>query len=96
MKDLPKLINAIELLVHQDTFGKTVNELQEALSHSTEPFLWSVIDLNSIKIERTQVIKSCRIFECTSVRNRFQARRRVVMRSEMDSDPCGARVAGVY
>ena len=62
MKYLQKLNNAVELLVHQDRFGKTVNELEEALKHSSEPFVWSVIDLNSLKIELPQEIKSCWIF----------------------------------
>lgn len=62
MKYLQKLNTAVELLVNQDSFGNTVNELQEALSHSSEPFVWSVIDLNFIQIELTQEIKSCWIF----------------------------------
>ena len=62
MKFLQQLTDAIELLVKQDTFGKTVNELQEALSHSPEPFVWSVIDLKSIQIELPQEIKSCWLF----------------------------------
>jgi hypothetical protein len=62
VKYLQKLNNAIELLMTQNTFGKTVNELQKVLSHSSEPFVWSVIDLNSIQIELPQEIKSCWIF----------------------------------
>jgi hypothetical protein len=62
MNYLQKLNDAIEFLVKQKTFGKTVDELQEALSHSSEPFVWSVIDLNSIQVELPQEIKSCWIF----------------------------------
>jgi hypothetical protein len=62
VKYLQKLNNAVELLVNQDTFGKTANGLQEALSHSSEPFVWSVIDLNSLQIELPQEVKSCWIF----------------------------------
>jgi mannose-6-phosphate isomerase-like protein (cupin superfamily) len=62
VKDLQKLNSAVALMVNQDAFGKTANGLQEALSHSSEPFVWSVIDLNSIQIELPQKIKSCWIF----------------------------------
>jgi mannose-6-phosphate isomerase-like protein (cupin superfamily) len=62
VKYLQKLNNAVALMVNQDSFGNTVNELQEALSHSSEPFVWSVIDLNSIETELPREIKSCWIF----------------------------------
>jgi mannose-6-phosphate isomerase-like protein (cupin superfamily) len=62
VKYLKKLNNAVELLVNQNTFGKMVNELHEAISHSPEPFVWSVIDLNSIQSALPQEIKSCWMF----------------------------------
>ena len=60
--DLVKLNSAVEFLVNQDTFTQTANQLRKALSHSSEPFVWSVIDLNAIKGELPEEIRSCWIF----------------------------------
>lgn len=60
--DLLKLNNAVEFLINQHAFAQMVNQLSEAISHSSEPFVWSVIDLNSIENELPQEIKSCWIF----------------------------------
>ena len=60
--DLQKLNNAVGLLVNQVTFAQAVNELSQAVVHSPEPFVWSVVDLNSIEGELPDEIKSCWIF----------------------------------
>jgi mannose-6-phosphate isomerase-like protein (cupin superfamily) len=60
--DLQKLNNAVEFLANQDTFAQAVNELSHAVVDSPEPFVWSVVDLNSIKRELPAEIKSCWIF----------------------------------
>jgi hypothetical protein len=60
--DLQKLNNAVRLLVNQDTFAQAVDELSQAVVHSPEPFVWSVVDLNSIEGELPDEIKSCWIF----------------------------------
>jgi hypothetical protein len=62
VKYLQKLNSAVELLIIQNTFGKMVNELHEAISHSSEPFVWAIIDLNSIQSELPDDIRSCWIF----------------------------------
>jgi mannose-6-phosphate isomerase-like protein (cupin superfamily) len=60
--DLTKLTNAVESLVNQNTFAANVSQLNKELSHSSQPFVWSVIDLNSIGSELPDEIKSCWIF----------------------------------
>ena len=60
--DLQKLNGAVEFLANQNSFAQAVNELREEVSHSSEPFVWSVIDLNSIESELPQEIKSGWIF----------------------------------
>ena len=60
--DLPKLNSAVELFVNQNTFAQTVNQLSKAVSHSSEPFVWSVVDLDSIDSDLPEEIKSCWIF----------------------------------
>src|SRR5215510_3200954 len=60
--DLSKLNEAVEFLTRQDTFGQAVDHLRNSLSRSSEPFVWSVIDLNSIESELPEEIKSCWIF----------------------------------
>ena len=60
--DLLKLNSAAEFIVNQNTFAQTVDQLSKALTHSSEPFVWSVIDLNSIEGELPDKVKSCWIF----------------------------------
>jgi mannose-6-phosphate isomerase-like protein (cupin superfamily) len=60
--DLQKLNNAVEFLANQNIFAQAVNELSLAVVHSPEPFVWSVVDLNSIEGELPAEIKSCWIF----------------------------------
>ena len=60
--DLQKLNDAVEFLANQNPFVKKVRKLHEAISLSPEPFVWSVIDLNSIESPLPQEIKSGWIF----------------------------------
>jgi mannose-6-phosphate isomerase-like protein (cupin superfamily) len=60
--DLQKLNSAVEFLTNQNSFAQAVNELREEVNHSSEPFVWSVIDLKSIESELPQEIKSGWIF----------------------------------
>jgi mannose-6-phosphate isomerase-like protein (cupin superfamily) len=59
--DLQKLNTAVEFLVRQNSFGETIDRLAREISHSQEPFVWSVIDLNSIN-DLPASIKSCWVF----------------------------------
>ena len=60
--DLQKLNSAVEFLANQSAFENKLNELREAISGSPEPFIWTVVDLNSIQTELPSEIKSCWIF----------------------------------
>ena len=60
--DLAKLNTAVEFLVNQDAIGKTIARLDHEIDHSPEPFVWSVIDLNSIPHQLPETIKSGWIF----------------------------------
>ena len=60
--DLEKLNTAVGLLINQKTFLETIERLSEAIKRSQEPFVWSVIDLNSIDRELPESIRSCWIF----------------------------------
>ena len=62
VKYLQELNNAVELLVNQKSFAQAVNELSKAVVHSPEPFVWSVVDLNTIESTLPDDIKSCWIF----------------------------------
>lgn len=62
VNDLEKLNTAVEFLVNRKTFLETIEQLSEEINHSQEPFVWSVIDLNSIDRELPESIRSCWIF----------------------------------
>ena len=62
VKYLQELNDAVELLVNQKSFAQAVNELSNAVVHSPEPFVWSVVDLNSLESTLPDHIKSCWIF----------------------------------
>jgi hypothetical protein len=59
---LSKLNAAVEFLISQKSFSETVDQLSRDINHSREPFVWSVIDLNSIDRELPESINSCWIF----------------------------------
>jgi hypothetical protein len=60
--DLEKLNTAVEFLINQKTFSETIGQLSEEINHSQEPFVWSVIDPNSIDCELPESIRSCWVF----------------------------------
>lgn len=62
LDNLNKLNTAVVSLINQKSFSETVDQLSGELDHSQEPFVWSVIDLNSIDCDLPESIKSCWIF----------------------------------
>ena len=60
--DLEKLNTAVEFLIRQKTVLETIERLDQEVDHSPEPFVWSVIELNSIARPLPDTIKSCWIF----------------------------------
>jgi mannose-6-phosphate isomerase-like protein (cupin superfamily) len=60
--DLEKLNTAVGFLIDQETFRKIIEQLSKEIDHSQEPFVWSVVDLNSIDRELPANIRSCWIF----------------------------------
>jgi quercetin dioxygenase-like cupin family protein len=59
---LEKLNAAVEFLINQGAVVETIEQLNQEIDHSPEPFVWSVIDLASIPHELPQTIKSGWIF----------------------------------
>lgn len=62
VNDLEKLNTSVEFLINQKIFLEMIEQLSKEIDHSKEPFVWSVIDLNSIERELPQCIRSCWIF----------------------------------
>lgn len=60
--DLARLNSAVKAIIHHESFSQTVEQLSRELQHSQEPFVWSVIPLNSITQELPANIKSGWIF----------------------------------
>lgn len=60
--DLEKLGTAVEFLIGQKTVLETIERLDQEADHSQEPFVWSVIELDSIARPLPDTIKSCWIF----------------------------------
>jgi quercetin dioxygenase-like cupin family protein len=60
--DLNSLNTAVESLVNRKTFQETIEQLSEEITHSREAFVWSVIDLSSVKRELPEGIRSGWIF----------------------------------
>jgi len=60
--DLESLNTAVESLINRKTFLETVAQLSEEITHSPEAFVWSVIDLSSVKRELPEGIRSGWIF----------------------------------
>jgi hypothetical protein len=59
---LQNLNDAVEQIVRQKTFSEIVEGLKKELSHSEEPFVWSVIDLGSVNCALPERIKSGWVF----------------------------------
>lgn len=60
--DLEKLSAAVEFLIDQKTVLETIEQLNREIDRSPEPFVWSVIDLESIPRQLPENIKSGWIF----------------------------------
>jgi hypothetical protein len=60
--DLEKLHTAVEFLMGQKAVLETIERLDQDVDHSAEPFVWSVIELDSIARSLPDTIKSCWIF----------------------------------
>lgn len=60
--DLEKLNTAVEFLVNRKAFLVAIEQLSVEINHSQEPFVWSVIDLNSIDRQLPESIRSCWVF----------------------------------
>ena len=61
-QDLEKLTTAVEFLINQETVLQTIDQLNQEIDQSLEPFVWSVIDLDSIARPLPETIKSGWIF----------------------------------
>jgi hypothetical protein len=59
---LQKLNTVVEFLVRQKSYANTIEALKAKLEHSEEPFLWSVIDMESLDCDLPEQIKSAWIF----------------------------------
>lgn len=62
VNDLEKLHGAVEWLLRQEFFARAVERLKGELSQSTEPFVWTTVDLETIPVALPAPIKSCWIF----------------------------------
>ena len=59
---LPQLNAAVEELIERRSFHKLVDSLKNELPHTSEPFVWSTLDLESITVPLPETIKSSWIF----------------------------------
>lgn len=59
---LSQLDDAVAELVTRPSIHSLVDTLKQQLPHTTEPFVWSAIDLQSITTPLPGTIKSCWIF----------------------------------
>ncbi len=62
LSNLEKLHAAVESLMRQESFSRTVERLRLELSGSQEPFVWSTVALDNIGVSLPAQIKSCWIF----------------------------------
>lgn len=60
--ELLKLDSAVRHLVSQDSFASAVAQLEEELARSSETFVWTTVDLQSLPVELPRDIKSGWIF----------------------------------
>ena len=59
---LPQLNEAVEELITRPSYRNLVNTLKDQLPHTSEPFVWSTIDSDSLSVQLPETIKSCWIF----------------------------------
>ena len=62
LSDLEKLHAAVEWLLRQESFSRTVERLRVELGGSGEPFVWTTVALDTIRVPLPAPIKSCWIF----------------------------------
>jgi len=62
LEDLGKLNGAVSFLLQQKNILKIIEDLQQAIQHTEETFVWASLDLNEIKRELPENIKSGWIF----------------------------------
>ncbi|HLN98804.1 MAG TPA: cupin domain-containing protein [Pyrinomonadaceae bacterium] len=60
--DLRKLNDAVKDLLKQESFRENLEQLKREVSDTSESFVWSTVDLNSINSELPGEIKSCWTF----------------------------------
>lgn len=59
---LSELNEAVAQLMSRSAIHSLINDLKKQLPHTSEPFVWSTIDLQSITVPLPDTIKSCWIF----------------------------------
>jgi hypothetical protein len=59
---LEKLHRNVEYLLKQEEFSESVKQLKAQLANTSEPFVWSVIDIGKLPFELPEIIKSGWIF----------------------------------
>jgi len=59
---LQNLDDAVDQILGQKAFSEMVEGLKKDLSYSEEPFIWSVIDMNSVNCALPERIKSVWVF----------------------------------
>ena len=62
LHDLEKLHAAVEWLLRQDFFSTAVELLRVELSKSQEPFVWTTVALDTVRVALPAPIKSCWVF----------------------------------
>lgn len=62
MNYLPQLDHAVAQLITRPAIHSVIDNLKNELQHTTEPFVWSTIDLHSIEAPLPDTIRSCWIF----------------------------------
>lgn len=62
LSDFEKLHAAVEWLLRQESFSRAVEHLRVELSESQEPFVWTPVALDTIRVTLPAPIKSCWIF----------------------------------
>src|SRR5215204_4348015 len=59
---LPQLNEAVAQIIASPTFPGLVDTLKQQLQHTSEPFVWSTIDLDPVKTPHPDAVKSCWVF----------------------------------
>jgi len=59
---LPELNKAVEQLVTRPEIHSLVDTLKKQLQQTSDPFVWSTIDLQSVMVQLPRRIRSCWIF----------------------------------